>query len=1596
MVFSENMDLIDLLPLLEKIDGGYLPSEHERKGLAQVRSVANSSVLIHTLPESLAFLKNVESIDFSFLTTTPDLTPLQSLKNLQRLDISGSTAADLEPLRQLTGLRCLNLSQMPNIHTLPDWIGKLPLEYLDLSYLALDMLPLWLPDLGLEFSRSKYHPKQGIQLYKTTSKTDDMNIFYQSQEAIHTWFSQRLLPLNEMKVVFLGDGDTGKSHILARLMSDGGDPMAYASIVIQGVSIKDKVFDIDDRKVTVRFWDFGGQEILRSMHQLFLTERTLYVVALNARNNDQNARANYWLHNIKSFAKDAPVLLVLNKLDQNPNASLNEQSLKQAYPGLKRVIKMSALADSRDYFRSNFTAALQQELKNTGLIETTWPANWLRVRQALQNTDAYYITYREFHDICAKYHVEDQGEALLKWFHDLGICYHPSENSTSGLIVLKPEWVTNALYILLFNRPEGVRNGLIPNESIYRLLKSAHNNPDIRYTWREMDYILEVLRKYGLSYQFGRDYEFIPMLCSPMASHMARNYENSDDTLEFRMEFDYLPINVIHRLMVELHDDLDLDNVWHTGALFRQKSTDLSAVVTIDGILLKFFVRSESHHRPNTYLSTLKSVVDRICRTMDLPAAENILIYKEGGIRTALNYDDILLRLEMGESHYLVRELRSRVPIQNILNQTAPDTDTAQKLVEDVARACILLADSPFYATTSSIPQTLRSTLRANGYAIPSQPVSPIPRAGELDLIVYNSLGYPATIIETLTVRDKSEYLKKWEKHLFKLLFSYKSGKLSPLFLICCVDCEKEEFPNLWDRYREHISRYAPQRSELKSRSFSQPEGIWSKRPFLRVAKCDYYCGGTETTVYHIFLHISRKAMADVPSPTDPAQAAAEAEPRQAEPAQRQLKDDDHAEFRVVFLGDSEAGKTLILSRIKEPDMDPASFRSNTTTGIDIFSRVESVNGKHIRVNYWDFGGQEILHSLHRMFLASGTLYVIVLNTRNDNQDVQANFWLRYIQTYAPGAPVMLVMNKIDQNRRAALNLPPLRRQLIQGFGDEDVLRISAVEPVPKAFQTSFTDKLHARIAQLCGRTHHFSPEELRVRDILLAENKKIISENDFQDVCEQESIAAPELLKARFHNAGILVSLTEGTPVFLSPDWITDAIYRILNEGEHIAQNGVITHSEIRKLCRKNPNRWRGSDDAQFLLQIMQDYSLSFQCEKAIPGKADSANREFIPMLCQRIEPAQIEELVLEDHTVTMQTVFEYLPNGVLYNLMVDHQKDLNTKLTWLTGAMIGKKETGYTIIRQNGNTLEVFTHYPTTTKSVEKMAELDTQIKIIAEKVVYQAHVLEKKIGFRIAGGVEYFDYDRLMSAKSCDVEFVASKTNCSKVAVRDILDQEDRSERRDLDNMLRLTLQGCKRLQDDPVFWWRAKLDKQIEALLPPVDENARNRELKDALDHRFFVEDQHEGGEAAGGRMPGQMDLRICLRPKEPWSILEALIINGDDKASKDRWHEHLTRMAQKYNKLGLRYLILVSYLSSPVGQFELMKDTYRELLKHSTLEGYNGIPVCDSEKVENCPEHIDVYRADYSGGAGKMSVFHFLVHIPEYRGNPVDKKSGIEQ
>lgn len=686
-------------------------------------------------------------------------------------------------------------------------------------------------------------------------------------------------PLNELKIVFLGDGGAGKSHTIARLLKDGGQTADFPNISTPGIVIQDKRYLYDDKEVKVHFWDFGGQEILHSMHRMFLTKRTLYVVMLNVRDGTQDDRARYWLYNLRSFAKDAPVLLVLNQMDMNENATLNESDLHKLYPAMaSEVVKLSTLIDSDRDFEKKFIDVLRRQIGAMDILAFPFIPAWSRLKEKLQDMEENYIFGDDFQEICNECGVTDSDNIrrdLLKWFSDLGVsfCYSGSA-SLEDYVVLRPDWITNAIYIVLFNKAETSNNGQVSHEVIYRMLSSRDMEKYRRtvtkatYKSHEVDYVLKVFRKFRLSFLAEDGIEFIPMLCEANANPISADYENDPDALEFRMHYEYLPNNVIHRLMVDRRRELNLNTVWLYGGQFRNGCTGLSAVVKTEGNLLRIMVRREnSPCQPQLYLNDLKQDVERINAEMGLTVKRTEVVYKHGDFVECFSYKTLLNYQKLGQQYIVSEEMGKLVSLADILKQSGHSADKAQEdILTDIVRCCEMLQDDKTTWDKSEDERTtyVRNLLRAKGYIADDQSRGGISagngeQAGELDLDIRLNPVERLTIFEALNLGGSAEsYRDYWNVHLDKLLDNYNATGCQVLFHVSYLSCSKATFVKHCVTFEDHMRYYSPKGFALNSERPADPLAKRNIRHggFLRAMECVYDCGGIPMTVYHIFVRM--------------------------------------------------------------------------------------------------------------------------------------------------------------------------------------------------------------------------------------------------------------------------------------------------------------------------------------------------------------------------------------------------------------------------------------------------------------------------------------------------------------------------------------------------------------------------------------------------------------------------------------------------------------------------------------------------------------------------------------------------------------------
>lgn len=839
----------------------------------------------------LTMLPRLRVLELGF-TNIESISSLCHCRELETLDLSFTPIHSLDGIAFPETLSVLDL-QGCKISRIPDAIRQLPkLLRLNLADLQLESLPSWLPKLGLTVGRSN---SSGIYLADTTVTGVEMTIFDRPQEMIHTWFDAQIqsaanpdpepadeedAPLNELKIVFLGDGGAGKSRTIARLKADGNNVKNFPNIATPGIFIQDHLYEIGDRTVRVHFWDFGGQDIFHSMHQMFLTERTLYVVMLNVRNDTQQRQGRYWLNNLRTFAKNATVMIVLNQMDTNENATIDEEELREIYPNLTEVVRMSALTDTPESMKENLIAKLKQQISVTPSLDTTFPPAWRKLKNRLRNLSEQRIKGSDFIRYCQECGVENSDttrKGLLDWFRVLGISfYYEPGAKLEEYIILRPEWITNAIYTIIRNKPDQVNNGIVSHEAIYKLLSSKSKKirrafPDIEYNPHEVDYVLELLRRFRLSYPLDSKTEFIPMLCKNEKLTVASEYRNDPDTLEFRMRYKLLPKNILHRLMVELHRDLDKEHVWLTGARFRQDINGLSAVVMIKGKVLVIYVRGlDSKHQPHTYLNTFRSALADIHMSMNMEEPESVVVYKKDGKSEIFHYEDLIGNLENGQNVIFSRQQKRMISIDDILNQSDREVERKKKkLLDDVAEACLELQGTRFLQELGENDRNtyLRNALShkdgGKDYVVKDQTLMGVgagkKRDGEPDLLIEFNKINAQMICEAMIITGSSRsQVAYWNQHLDRLLVNYNPQGMQDLILISYVKANPEKFSTLWNFYSNHMVEYVPKDAFFQEKIYQEIKLETSQYNCLRIARCTYNLNGMPTTVHHYFLRIGQ------------------------------------------------------------------------------------------------------------------------------------------------------------------------------------------------------------------------------------------------------------------------------------------------------------------------------------------------------------------------------------------------------------------------------------------------------------------------------------------------------------------------------------------------------------------------------------------------------------------------------------------------------------------------------------------------------------------------------------------------------------------
>jgi Leucine-rich repeat (LRR) protein/GTPase SAR1 family protein len=492
---------------------------------------------LRAVPDSIGNLTALEKLDLAhnLLIGVPET--IGNLTSLQRLYLNNNRIAALpDSLKHLTVLDRLYLNHnlltdLPHsiprlssltwlyandnrINSVPPEIGDMrSLTWLDLSNNHLSTIPWSFASLGtgvLALEGNPLTPEfEAAHLEGTAELTSFLRLLQSEGTVVH-----------ESKLVVVGEGEVGKTSLLGAM---AGDPWNGDLPSTHGVDLRQIPIAHPDGEVVFNSWDFGGQPVYRSAHQLYFTAPAVYIVAWKPRLGAQVSNVEFWIRMIKHRAGDAArIHVVATHADDDHQGSWIDQAAIVEKFGT--MISGFHHVDSRT--RQGIDA-LKRALAKTAAklphIERHYPQSWLSLLVAFRDGDAPYLTYREYEtralgrglSVTSARSLVRSANALGHWLH------YGTDDPATDLVVFKPNWLSKAIGAALTDAFSRNHGGLITQDHLSDVWTDPARPADERYPRELHETFRGLMHRFDISYnvdpQSPRDRPQI--LLAPLVRH---------------------------------------------------------------------------------------------------------------------------------------------------------------------------------------------------------------------------------------------------------------------------------------------------------------------------------------------------------------------------------------------------------------------------------------------------------------------------------------------------------------------------------------------------------------------------------------------------------------------------------------------------------------------------------------------------------------------------------------------------------------------------------------------------------------------------------------------------------------------------------------------------------------------------------------------------------------------------------------------------------------------------------------------------------------------------------------------------------------------
>jgi len=503
---------------------------------------------------SIKDLKQLTSLDISF-NQISDISYLKDLKQLSELLLNVNQISDISYLKDLKQLTSLNIS-----------VNQIN----DISYLK-DLKQL--TELNLSKNPIKYIPKE---IYNQYECSKDLFSYWREIE------NSQKVTNNQLKIIFLGDGCTGKTTLLHWFIDNEFKDIDL-NLRTHGVIIKP--LPLNEGRILGNFWDFGGQEVYHATYRLFLGKRTLYILVWSTETpeNEKETRnhPHYWLDMIADIADKSErsrVLIVQNIFENQKEIHLLSNEEIEDYSKRGLDISFQSVNAKIGTRIKQFKLSIEEEAEN--LINENveeLPETWINIRTRvaeLREAKNKTLNVSDFQQICEECKLTTDFKIALDYLHNAGEVFYYA-NKFNNQIILDQEWALEAVYAVLKKDKVERFKGEFTLEDLINIWKEKNHDLREEEVGIFLNFMLsnQIMFSTNESNYIDDNRKFvIPQLLPEEFPFQLEALKNNSSSLKHRIEYEFLHRDIIERFIIRTAQFSVKKTFWKNGVFIKYEN----------------------------------------------------------------------------------------------------------------------------------------------------------------------------------------------------------------------------------------------------------------------------------------------------------------------------------------------------------------------------------------------------------------------------------------------------------------------------------------------------------------------------------------------------------------------------------------------------------------------------------------------------------------------------------------------------------------------------------------------------------------------------------------------------------------------------------------------------------------------------------------------------------------------------------------------------------------------------------------------------------------------------------------------------------------